>query len=143
MITQLFIFFALPLATILLSIVLQRILRFPILVAITAFAIFLIVAFVAFSDTLAEAIIATIAYTIIAYITAIIAKIVFILLRRLRCCQENNQNEESNNNDNNTGTIVTANNFLEDNMRIQENNATMHKTCTHIANIPRRRYGRF
>ena len=42
---NLFIFFALPLATILLAIVLQKILRSPILVAITAFAIYLIIAF--------------------------------------------------------------------------------------------------
>ena len=45
---NLFIFFALPLATILLSIVFQKILRSPILVAITFFAIYLIVAFTIF-----------------------------------------------------------------------------------------------
>lgn len=111
---NLFIFFALPLATILLAIVLQKILRSPILVAITFFAIYLIVAFVAFSDTLAEAIIAAIIYTIIAYITAYIALIICGIKRRFchcrreeeenennrRCCcgnhNENNENAENN-----------------------------------------------
>ena len=72
----LFIFFVLPLATILLSIVLQKLLRSPILVGITFFAIYLIVSFVAFSNNLAEALIATIIYTIIAIITAYITRLI-------------------------------------------------------------------
>ena len=86
---NLFIFFALPLATILLAIVFQKILRSPILVAITFFAIYLIVAFVEFSDTLAEAIIAAIIYTIIAYITAYI---VMIICRLSHCRREEAEN---------------------------------------------------
>ena len=82
---DLFIFFALPLATILLAIVFQKVLRSPLLVAITFFAIYLIVAFTAFSDTLAEAIIAAIIYTIIAYITAYIVMIICSFRRRF--CQ--------------------------------------------------------
>ena len=81
----LFVFFALPLATILLAIVLQKILRSPILVAITFFAIFLIVSFAAFSDVLAEALIATIIYTIIAFITAAIVMIICRCRRRFHC----------------------------------------------------------
>ena len=77
-----FVFFVLPLATILLAIVLQKILRSPILVAITFFAIYLIVAFVLFSDTLAEALIAVIIYTIIAYITAVIVMLIYRCRRR-------------------------------------------------------------
>lgn len=117
---DLFIFFALPLATILLAIVFQKILRSPILVAITFFAIYLIVAFAAFSDTLAEAIIAAIIYTIIAYITAYIVMIICSFRRRFChcrradddsennrncCCGSNNENNRNcgcgNNNDNN------------------------------------------
>ena len=90
---NLFIFFALPLATILLAIVLQRILRSPILVAITAFAIYLIVAFAAFSDTLAEALIAVIIYTIIAYVTAYLVELICELFRRLRLCCRNENDE--------------------------------------------------
>ena len=73
---NLFIFFALPVATILLAIVLQKILKCPILVAITFFAIYLIVSFTAFSSSLAEALIATIIYTIIAFITAYIVRLI-------------------------------------------------------------------
>ena len=69
----LLIFFALPVAVILLSIVLQRILKCPILVAITVFAIFLIVTFVIGDLTF---LIATIIYTIISYITALITKFI-------------------------------------------------------------------
>ena len=108
---NLFIFFALPLATILLSIVLQRILRNPILVAISFFAIYLIVAFTAFLDTLAEALIATIIYTVIAYITAYLVMIICRLRQKFchfrseditnknirRCrCENNNENTENN-----------------------------------------------
>ena len=67
---NLLIYFALPLATILLAIVLQKILRSPILVSITFFAIYLIVAFAAFSDDLAPALVATIIYSLLAFITA-------------------------------------------------------------------------
>ena len=105
---NLFIFFALPLATILLAIVLQKILRAPVLVASTFFSIYLIVAFAIFLDTLAEAIIATIIYTIIAYITASIVMIICRLRRRFyHCRREENDNENNrrccceNNNDNN------------------------------------------
>lgn len=105
---NLFIFFALPLATILLAIVFQKILRSPILVAITFFAIYLIIAFVAFSDTLAEAIIAAIIYTIIAYITAYIVMIICRLRRRFCYCRREDTDNENNrrcgcrnNNDNN------------------------------------------
>ena len=103
---NLFIFFALPFATILLAIVFQKILRSPILVAITFFAIYLIVAFVEFSDTLAEAIIAAIIYTIIAYITAYIVMIICRFRRRFcHCRREEAENNRrcgcGNNNDNN------------------------------------------
>ena len=43
--------FALPIATIIFSIVLQKIIRSPILVALTIFAIFLIVTFAAFDES--------------------------------------------------------------------------------------------
>ena len=107
---NLFIFFALPFATILLSIVLQKILKSPILVASTFFAIYLIVAFSAFSDTLAEALIAAIIYTIIAYITAYIVMIICrlkhrfcncrgeqsVTQRRCSCGNDNNESTENN-----------------------------------------------
>lgn len=93
--TILFVFFALPLATILLAIVLQKILKSPILVAITFFAIYLIVAFLAFSDNLAIAIIAAIIYSIIAFITAVIVQLFNILRHRL--CNNKHNNCSCNN----------------------------------------------
>lgn len=111
---NLFIFFALPLATILLAIVFQKVLKSPILVAIAFFAIYLIVAFVAFSDTLAEAIIASIIYTIIAYIVAYISMIICNLRRSFCNClrekSENNRNCGCGNNDDNEENV--ENNLL-------------------------------
>ena len=66
---NLLIFFALPIATILLAIVLQKVLRSPILVGITFFAIYLIVTFAAFD---ANFLVVAIALTILAFITAVI-----------------------------------------------------------------------
>ena len=104
--STIFVFFVLPLATILLAIVLQKVLKSPILVAITFFAIYLIVAFVSFSDTLAEALIAVIIYTIIAYITALI--VMFICNCRRRFCGH----EENNNALNLANQVFSSGNML-------------------------------
>lgn len=69
----LLLFFAIPLAVIILSIVLQKILKCPWLVAATFFAIFLIVTF-AVGDI--RLLIFTVIYTIISYITALIFRAV-------------------------------------------------------------------
>lgn len=97
MASLLFIFFALPIATILLAIVLQKVLHCPILVAITFFAIYLIVSFALFSSSLAEALIATIIYTVIALITAILTNTISNLLDNL---DERNNSSNSNNSNN-------------------------------------------
>ena len=88
-------FFALPVATIILAIVLEKILRCPVLTAATFFAIFLIVAFAVFDESF---LVFVIAYTIIAYITAVIAEFFFSRCRRkerrhCNCSEENNDNE--------------------------------------------------
>ena len=107
---NLLLFFALPVATILLSIVLQKILNCPILVAITAFAIYLIVTFSAFNETF---LIYAIVYTIIAYITAAITR----LIMRIIECQNNHKNDSDvcddiniNNNTNNICDCLMENN---------------------------------
>ena len=75
---NLLIFFALPLATVLLAIVFEKILKCPILVAITFFSIYLIILFSLFATgvitDLALGLIAVIIYTIIAFIIAWIIK---------------------------------------------------------------------
>lgn len=76
----LLIFFALPVATVILAVVLQKILRNPILVASTFFAIYLIVTF-AFFD--ASFLVFAIVYTILAYITAVLIRWICHLIKML------------------------------------------------------------
>lgn len=85
----LLLFFALPVATILLAIVLQKILCSPILVAITFFAIYLIVTFAIFDETF---LVFAIVYTILAYITAAIVR----FLRNFFRCQSDNNCDDNN-----------------------------------------------
>lgn len=70
---NLLIFFAFPIAVIIISAILQKTLKSPIAVAALIFAIFLIVTFAVFDETF---LIATLAYTIIAFITAFIVKLI-------------------------------------------------------------------
>mgnify|MGYP000415068763 CR=1 FL=1 len=100
--TNLLIFFALPIATIIISIALQKIFKCPFLVAAIIFAIFLVVTFI-LGDLIY--LVATIAYTILAFITAVLTNIVCRILRELdrreesHCCsRERNQNSNNNNN---------------------------------------------
>lgn len=88
----LLIFFALPIATIILAIVLQKLLRCPVLTAATFFAIYLIVAFAAFD---ASFLIYVIVYTVLAYITAVIAEFFFSRCRKnIKCnCNTCNNND--------------------------------------------------
>ena len=90
---NLLIFFALPLATILLSIVFQKVLRCPILVAITFFAIYLIILFALYAagviTNLAEGLIAVIIYTIIAFLTAWLVRLVKLIRECLSNCGNN------------------------------------------------------
>ena len=69
---DLLIFFALPLAVIIISAVLQKLLHSPITVAALIFAIFLVITFAVFDETF---LIATLAYTILAFITASLVRL--------------------------------------------------------------------
>lgn len=77
---NLLLLFALPVATIVLAIVLQKILNNPLLVAATFFAIYLVVAFSAFDSSF---LVYTIAYTILAYVTAVLVRMICNLLRMI------------------------------------------------------------
>ena len=91
----LLIFFALPIAVVIISIALQKIFKNPILVAAIIFAIFLIVTFVVGN---LEFLVATIAYTILSFVTAILTYIICRLLNeQMRCCCMNNNNNNGNN----------------------------------------------
>ena len=99
----LLIFFALPIAIIIISIALQKIFKCPFLVAGIIFAIFLIVTFTIGN---LNYLVATIAYTILAFITAILTNIICRILRELdrreresNCCNRRNRNSNNNNNE--------------------------------------------
>lgn len=116
-------FFALPVATIILAIVIEKILRCPVLTAATFFAIFLIIAFAVFDTSF---LIFVIAYTIIAFITAVIAEFIFSRCRRRerKCCNCNckynfNCNEEEN----------------EENNEVRLTNEEIERITTRVANI--------
>lgn len=95
----LLIFFALPIATIIISIALQKILKNPPLVAAVIFAIFLIVTFIINNLNF---LIATIVYTIISYITAVIVCLICRFLNRLNNREDNCRCRERNCNSCNT-----------------------------------------
>lgn len=105
----LLLFFALPIATIIISIALQKIFKSPALVAAIIFAIFLVITF--FVNNI-NFLIATIVYTIISYITAVIVCIVTKIIRKLEerdrdcnCCRRYNNNCDCNNTANELLTI--------------------------------------
>lgn len=96
----LLIFFALPIAVIIISIALQKILKNPILVAAIIFAIFLIVTFIVNNLNF---LIAAIVYAILSFVTAFITCIIGRFLRRcekesLCCCRRNDECSCRNNN---------------------------------------------
>ncbi len=109
----LLIFFAFPIAVIIVSYILEKLLNSPVAVASLIFAIFLIVTFAAFDETF---LIATLAYTLIAFITALIAR--YFCNRNEsedNICEKLNNilNTLSNNNNNNS---CSCNNDDEDNI---------------------------
>lgn len=111
----LLIFFALPIAVIIISVALQKILKCPSLVAAIIFAIFLIVTFVVNNLNF---LIAAIVYAIISFITAYITCIVSRILSRMgnqcgcgcNCGRHNQCNYTGNNNCNNLLTVTSLQN---------------------------------
>lgn len=110
----LLIFFAFPIAVIIISAILEKLLKNPIAVAAFIFAVFLVVTFAAFTETF---LIATLAYTIISFITA---TIVYFLKHR----RNNNRdlcdllaeiirNREVNNNNNGNNNACLSNTVEE------------------------------
>ena len=104
----LLLFFALPIATIILSIVLLKILKCPALVAATFFAIYLILTYAVFG---CDFLIFAIVYTILSYITVIIAKTIYKIITRINNCNycntSNNQVQRVNANSQAEFTVTT------------------------------------
>lgn len=132
----LLLFFAIPLAIIILSIVLQKILKCPVLVAAVFFAIFLIIAFAVFDATF---LVAVIIYTFLAYITAVIVKIICCLLRNCDwqcnhscicgeddCSCRRNTNTENNN-------VLTLSDGNDAFNRTNRNGCTCTISCRNVS----------
>ncbi len=126
----LLVFFAIPIAVIILSIIFETLIKCPIKVAGIFFSIFLVVAF-ALGGT-AELIVLAIVYTIISFITAYIVSIICNRCRnnccsnvRSNCCTTERDNCFNNTNLINTERILTppiVRNVYNEN--VEENNFT-------------------
>ena len=130
---NLLIFFALPIATIIISIALQKILKCPPLVAAIVFAIFLIVTFVVNNLNF---LIATIVYTIISFITAAIVCLICRILRRLEG-RNSNCNQCSNNSvasTNNNRILTIDGDFSNDNNGVITLNSVNNNTNSNNCN---------
>lgn len=116
---NLLIFFALPLATVLLAIVFQKVLKSPILVTITFFAIYLIILFALYAASviinLAEGLIAVIIYTIIAFITAWLVRLIKLIKERLFNCDNNEGRSGGRNRERERNCGCNLNNETENN----------------------------
>jgi len=119
---SLLIFFALPIAVIIISIALQKILKCPPLVAAIIFSIFLIVTFIINNLNF---LIATIVYTIISFITA---TIICLLNRFLRKMEERHSNCCNNNNDNFITLSNSENDTFNCNCKQRENSCNYQIT---------------
>lgn len=86
-----FIFVVLPLATIIFSIALQRLLKCPILVAAIIFAIFLILTYTVFST---DFLIFAILFAILSFITAFLTKLLCRIIRRIRQLERRNSDSD-------------------------------------------------
>lgn len=110
---NLLIFFAFPIAVIIISIILQKLIKNPILVSAFVFAIFLVITFAAFDENF---LIATLAYTALSFITAVLTKIF---------CNCNGGEEENNNNCNLLNNVLNSNT----NNRTERTNTRSDDNC--------------
>lgn len=95
---NLLIFFALPIAVIIISIALQKIFKSPLLVSAIVFAIFLIVTFV-INDT--NLLVATIIYAILSFVTSTLVCVINNINIRFKNLSYNNLNGITGSNQNN------------------------------------------
>lgn len=121
----LLIFFALPIAVIIISAILQKALKCPIAVAALIFAIFLVVTFALSNLTL---LIATLAYTLLALITAVIVKII-CESRNNNICRLLSDILNNTNNNGNCANVANITNALNSNNSINEDNTNNTNSC--------------
>lgn len=113
-------FFAFPVAVIIFSIVLEKLLKNPIIVSSLIFAVFLILTFAVFDTNF---LIATFAYTVLSFITALIVHLLDDRDdRRSRICNLLSSLLENTNNDNNDNICDTVEDLLGNNTSNQNSN---------------------
>lgn len=145
----LLIFFAFPIAVIIISAILQKLLNCPLAVAALIFAVFIIVTFAAFDETF---LIATLAYTILAFITAfLVSRFCNFNSHNNNNCLCNNLSEILQNNINTANSNDSLQDLLEN---INQNNNNCNNNNNNDDNVLGtstcgcgcgrvRRYGRF
>ena len=118
--SNLLVFFAIPLATIIIAVVLERVWKNYILVTLFAFAVFLIVAFAVGDTTL---LVLVIIYTILAFLAAFLSMLFRKICKRLRNLDEIASENEENTNDDRHNCKCRNNNCSDDsnNCRISDN----------------------
>ena len=136
----LLIFFAFPLAVIIVSAILQKLLNSPLAVASLIFAIFLVITFAAFDETF---LIATLVYTILAFITASLVRL-FCKTGENNCLCEALSNLINNNTgDNEENNISTINNTLNEILNSINNTNNSNNSNNNTCGCRYARYRRF
>lgn len=121
----LLIFFALPIAVIIISAILQKLLSSPIAVAALIFAIFLVVTFAISNINL---LIATLVYTLLALITAVIVRFICESRKNNNICELlRNLLENSSNNGTNLNNITNV--LSDNNLTNNSNNSNNENSC--------------
>ena len=101
--------FAFPVSTILLAIVLQKVLKNPLLVAATFFGILLILTYTVFDSSF---LLFAVLYTILAYVTAVLTRLICNIIQRFGT-DNTNSNVNITNAENNPVVVLTnANDVL-------------------------------
>ena len=88
--------FVIPFSTIIFSIVLQRLIKCPILVALTAFSVFLILAVTVFDETF---FVLAVIYAVLAYVSAVLSKIIKKIINRYVVNMDNSDTNYISDND--------------------------------------------
>jgi len=101
--------FAIPFAVIIFSIVLQKLVNSPILVAFATFSVFIILALTVFGESF---FIFSVVYAIISYVAAVLTRIIGNFIER--CCNNGHQG--------NCGIIETINSNNDLNLSVESNN---------------------
>lgn len=125
--------FALPIATILLAIVLQKVLRSPLLVAATFLGVLLIVTYAAFDSSF---LVFAIIYTILAYVTAVLTRLVCRIIHCINSNCNNKNIENSEISSENDQLVLMPN--TEQNTTLNNNNRFIKRNGNIAYNCVRR-----